>query len=68
MSRVTAPQAAKILNASRTTVFKWVDQGHLPAERVTRRHVIMIDVEDLKRFAKQNGYSFDEQLAKRLAK
>lgn len=67
MAKVTAPQAAEIISASRVTVFRWVDEGLLPAERVTRRNVIMIDVDDLERFAKNNGYRFDEKLAKDLA-
>ena len=67
MPQVTAPQAADILSTTRVTVFRWVDEGLLPAERITRRNLIMIDVEDLKRFAGKNGYSFDEELAKQLS-
>jgi len=67
MSRVTAPQAAEILSTSRVTVFRWVDDGLLSADRVTRRHIIMIDVDELKQFAKNNGYRFNEKLAKQYA-
>ena len=67
MARVTAPQAADILSTTRVTVFRWVDEGLLSADRVTRRNIIMIDVDDLKRFAKDNGYTFNEDLATQLA-
>lgn len=67
MARVTAPQAADILSTTRVTVFRWVDEGLLSADRVTRRNIIMIDVDDLKRFAKENGYTFNEDLAEQLA-
>lgn len=67
MARVTAPQAAEILSTTRVTVFRWVDEGLLTADRVTRRNIIMIDVDDLKQFAKHNGYSFNEELATQLA-
>lgn len=66
MSKVTAPQAAEIISASRMTIFRWVDEGLLPAERFTRRNIIMIDVGDLKQFAEKNGYVFNEDLAKQL--
>jgi predicted site-specific integrase-resolvase len=67
MATVTAPQAAEILSTSRVTVFRWVDEGLLPADRMTRRNIIAIDLDNLRRFAKENGYRFNEALAKELA-
>lgn len=67
MAKVTAPEAAEILSTTRVTVFRWVDQGLLPAERLTRRNIITIELDDLRRFAKENGYGFDEALAQQYA-
>jgi hypothetical protein len=67
MPKVTAPQAADILSTTRVTVFRWVDEGLLEAERITRRNLIMIDVDDLREFARANGYKFNEKLAKQVA-
>lgn len=67
MSKVTTHEAAEILSTTRVTVFRWVDEGLLPADRVTRRNIIMIDVEELRRFAQSNGYQFNDRLAKQYA-
>lgn len=68
MTKVTTHEAAEILSTTRVTVFRWVDEGLLPADRVTRRNIIMIDVEELRRFAQKNGYQFNDRLAKQYAK
>ncbi len=64
MAQVTAPQAAEIVSASRVSVVRWVNEGLLPAKRRTMRRIVMIDVDDLRRFAENHGYSFDERLAR----
>ena len=68
MTKVTTHEAAEILSTTRVTVFRWVDEGLLPADRVTRRNIIMIDVEELRRFAQKNGYQFNDRLAKQYEK
>jgi hypothetical protein len=68
MAEVSAPQAAEILNTSHPTIFRRVDDGTLSARREGMKREIWIEVEDLRRFAKQYGYRFDEKLAKHYAK
>jgi excisionase family DNA binding protein len=67
MARVTSPQAAEILSTTQPTINRWVNEGLLPAERRTLRRLILIDIDDLRRFAQNNGYSFDERLASQYA-
>lgn len=67
MAKVSAPEAAEILSTTRVTVFRWVDEGLLPAERMTRRNIIMIDVDDLRQFAEKSKYPFNEALAREYA-
>lgn len=67
MSKVTTHEAASILSVDHSTVFRWVDKGLLSADRITRKRIIVIDVEDLKRFAQENGYQFNDRLAKQYA-
>lgn len=68
MAEVTGPQAAEILNTSHPTVFRRVEDGSLPARREGLRRDIMIDVDELRQFAKRFGYRFDEKLAEQYAK
>lgn len=68
MAEVTGPQAAEILNTSHVTLFRRVDDGTLPARREGRRRDIFVDVSDLRHFAQENGYRFNDALAKQYAK
>ncbi len=69
MAEVNAVQAAKILGKSLPTIHRKVDAGELPARQEgTNRKFIFIDVKDLRKFAQQYGYRFDEALAKKYAK
>jgi hypothetical protein len=63
MSEVSAPQAAEILNTSHVTIFRRVEDGMLPARREGVKQRIWIDVSDLRRFAVEQGYRFNEELA-----
>ena len=67
MSKVTTHEAAEILAVDHSTVVRWVDKGLLSADRITRKRIIVIDVDDLKRFAKENGYQFNDRIAKQYA-
>jgi excisionase family DNA binding protein len=67
VSKVTTSEAAEILSVDDSTVFRWVDKGLLSADRITRKRIIMIDVDELKRFAQSNGHRFDDRLAKQYA-
>lgn len=68
MTKVTSPQAAEILATTQATVYRWVSEGLLPAERRTLRRVLYIELDDLRQFAQNNGYSFDERLARKYTK
>lgn len=63
MTKVTLTQAAQIVQRDRTTVFRWVEDGLLPASRVGIRRDIFIETDDLRSFAKTNNYPFDQALA-----
>lgn len=64
---LTAPQAAQVMSVDHSTVFRWVDDGLLPARRVGLKRAIIINVADLKAFATKNNYPFDETKAAQLA-
>lgn len=64
MAKVTAPQAAEIVNRDRTMVFRWVDDGVIPAERVSGRNIILIDIADLRIFARARKLTIDEDLVR----
>ena len=60
---LTAPQSAEIMHVDHSTVFRWVADGHLPARREGLKRTIYIDLDDLRLFARENGYPFDERAA-----
>ena len=69
MAEVTAPQAAEVLSVSLNTVHRKVDSGALKAREqgTGERKFVFIDIEDLRNFAEQFGYRFDEAKAKEYA-
>lgn len=70
MAEVTAPQAAEIIGKSVITIHRKVDDGVLSArlEGTGSRRYIYVDITDLRNFATQYGYRFNEQLAEYYAK
>jgi hypothetical protein len=69
MAEVTGPQAAEIIGMSLQTVHRKVDEGSLRArQQGTLRKQLFIDIEDLRRFCRSNGYKFKEDLAQKFAK
>lgn len=66
MTEVTATQAAEILSISHMTIHRRVDDGTLPARREGMARIIRIDLDDLRLFASQYGYRFDEAIAAKL--
>jgi shikimate kinase len=70
MAEVNGPQAAEILSMSIQSVHRKVDAGALPARQQGTgvRQFIFIDIDDLRKFAQQYGYRFNEELAARYAK
>ena len=67
MPEVSATQASEILSTSHVTIFRRVDDGSLPARREGKKQMIWIEVNQLRSFAQQYGYKFNEQLAKQYA-
>ncbi len=59
---LSAPQAAEVVGVDRVTIFRWVDDGLLPVERYGLRRIIMIDPDDLRKFARTHNYPFDERI------
>ena len=68
MATVTATQAAEILSISHMTIHRRVDDGLLPARREGVARIIKIELDDLRSFAKEYNYAFNEDVAKRLTK
>jgi len=68
MTAVTASQAAAILSTSHMTIHRRVDDGLLPARREGVARIVKIELEDLRKFAKDYGYSFNENIATQYAK
>ncbi len=68
MPEVTLTQAAEIVSKDRATVFRWVENGLLPARREGIRRDIFIEVDDLEKFANDNAYRYDTALARQHAK
>ena len=60
---LSAPQAAEIVGVDHSTLFRWVAEGMLPAERQGLKRIIMIDPDDLRKFATAHNYPFDERKA-----
>lgn len=61
---VTAAQAGEIIGVSRVTIWNYVTDGRLPAERIGIRQEISIKLDDLRDFAQLHNYPFDEEKAK----
>jgi hypothetical protein len=70
MAEVTAPQAAEIIDKSLMTVHRKIADGLLLVrqEGTGERKLVYVDVDDLRRFASQYGYRFNEKLAQQYAK
>jgi excisionase family DNA binding protein len=62
---LTSPQAAEVIGVAEATIRNYVERGILPARRVGLRRFIRIDVDNLRRFAVQYGYDFDEEKAQK---
>lgn len=63
MPEVKAVQAAQIVDVSRVIIWKDVKAGRLSARLVGRRGVIIIEIDALRQYAKENRRAFNEELA-----
>lgn len=57
---LTSPQAAEILGVTEATIRNWVKRGALIGRRVGLRRYVRVNVDDLRVFAAQYGYTIDE--------
>ena len=69
MPEVTAPEAAAIIGKSIHTVHRRIDEGTLLArkEGTGERKRVYIEIDELRRFAGEYGYRFDEVIAAKYA-
>lgn len=63
MPMVTSPQAAQIIDKTQRMVQYLVTEGKLKATRITDRHIMLIDLDDLRATAAKEGYTFNEEIA-----
>jgi excisionase family DNA binding protein len=68
MAELTVLEAAQVVGMNRDTVRRWCVDGLLQTRRVGLRRDWRIDIDDLRRHARQYGYDFDEKLAAELAR
>lgn len=67
MAEVSSAHAAEIIGTSDVTIRRAVYADRLPARREGLRKKIWIDVDELRRFAAEYQYRFDEALARKVA-
>jgi len=67
MPEVSTAQAAEIIGTSDETIRRYVDRSMLPARQQGIRGIIRIELSDLRSFAEQNGFRYDQQIANRHA-
>ena len=68
MPTVSSVTAGRIIRKTSQTIRRFVNLGQLPAWREGPRGTIWIDTDDLRRFAVEYRYRFDEELAARATK
>lgn len=68
MPEIKSAEAAQIVGVSQVTIWTDVKEGRLPAKLIGRRNVIKINIDDLRRYAKENQRLFNETLAQEFAK
>lgn len=65
MAEVTTSGAAEILATNQRNVQRRISDGTLQARRQGPKGIAYIQLDDLRAFAKQYGYRFDEAKAKK---
>lgn len=68
MPEVSSNDAGRIIGVNSETIRRYVDRGILPARRVGLRGALRIEIEDLRKVAREYQYRFDEELAQQLAR
>jgi len=68
MPEISSEDAARLIGLTRQSIRAHVEHGRLAARRVGPRRVVKIELDDLRQFARQYQYTFNETLASQLAK
>lgn len=66
MPEVTSIEAGQIIGVSGESIRNYVDRDLLPAQRRGVRRKIFIELEDLKRFATEYNFRFDQDIAEQI--
>lgn len=66
MAEVSSADAAGIIGTSDVTIRRAVYAERLPARREGLRKKIWIDIDDLRSFAEEYQYRFDEEVARQI--
>lgn len=64
---VSSADAALLIGVSSQTIRRMIARDLIPARRVGIKGLVKIDLADLRKFAKDYQYRFNETLAKELA-
>lgn len=67
MPEVSSTEAGQIINRSDETIRRHVYGGRLPARREGPRGTIWIEIDDLRKFAAQYQYRFNEDVAEQFS-
>ena len=68
MPEISSAAAAEIIGTTSQTIRRTVDRQLLSARRTGLHDLVKVDVEELRHFAEQYQYRFDETLTKRCTK
>lgn len=68
MPEVSSVQAGQIIGVTDETIRNYVERDLLPARRQGIRRTIFIELEELRRFAVQYEFRFDQALAEQVAR
>ena len=60
---ISAADAARIVHKNKETIRRWVNGNLIPHRKEGLRGDIKIDIDDLRKFAVNYGYRFDEEFA-----
>lgn len=63
MPELSSDNAGLVIGTTRETINRYVNRKLLPARRQGLRGIIRIDTNDLKNFAEEYGFRYDDHLA-----
>lgn len=63
MPDVSSAEAAQIIGISSQTIRRLIDRELLPARKQGLRGLVRVELDDLRKFAEEYNYKFDDRLA-----